>query len=114
MATQFELKAQIVPYTLSSHTQAVGDVAPRCLGRPHNAHHLAPLHAVVPRHRVRKLYAWQLRVLDLVPAGRNPLCELLGRQCTPSCRHTQQQAVCEDLCNASPRASWRHCNAELS
>ena len=63
-------------YTLLSHTQAVGDVAPRCLGRPHNAHHLAALHAVVPRHRVRKLYARQLRVFDLVSAGCSPLCEL--------------------------------------
>ena len=69
-------KPQTSSYTLLSHTQAVRDVAPRCLGRPHDPHHLAALHAVVPRHRVRELYARQLRVFHLVPAGCNPLCEL--------------------------------------
>ncbi len=51
-----------------SYTQAVRDVAPSRLGRPHDAHHLAALHAIVARDGVVELYPRQLRVLHLVPA----------------------------------------------
>ena len=56
-----------------SYAEPVGDVAPGCLGRPHNAHHLTALHAIVPGHRVCKLDARQLGVLYLIPAPCKPL-----------------------------------------
>ena len=52
-----------------SHAEAVGDVAACRLRRPHDAHDLAALHAVVPSHGVVELDARQLRVLDLRVVG---------------------------------------------
>ena len=50
------------------YTQSIRDISAGCFRRPHNAHNLTALHAIVARDRVIKLDPWQLRVLYLIPA----------------------------------------------
>ena len=49
------------------NTQAIGYIAPRCLGRPYDAHDFPSLQPVVPRDWVVQLDARQLGLLDPVP-----------------------------------------------